>query len=118
MKALAAWFCVAAVCPAAAVAQTRLITAVPAPGSAAGTAPYEVLLTFDQAVDPTQSTIAVTAGGGDSETSGPVHTEARFPARLGVPLKPLQPGKYRVDWSTVGEDGRKSAGSFMFSVTQ
>lgn len=80
-------------------AHASLSHANPSDGSALSTAPQEVTLTF------TANGIEVSQGKG--QVNGNV---------MGVSLKPLSAGIYKVNWRAVSTDTHKTEGSFTFSV--
>ncbi len=113
---------IAAVMPAqAAFAHAQLVSSNPPADSVIGTAPDQVILTFDEklmvvADSKTANQIQVTddAGArvdqGDSKLDGAVLT---------VSLKPnLALGKYKVEYRFVADDGHAEEANYRFEVSQ
>jgi methionine-rich copper-binding protein CopC len=101
---------------ATASAHAFLKTAEPAVGSTVRQAPNDVVITFTEGVEPAFSTIAVQDASGADVTDGAVRL-AGDSTHLAVPLKPLQPGAYRVIWHATAVDTHKTQGTFSFNVT-
>ncbi|HVY15530.1 MAG TPA: copper homeostasis periplasmic binding protein CopC [Rhodopila sp.] len=99
-----------------AYAHAFLERATPAVGSAVASAPKSLMLTYTEEVEPMFCHVAVTNAAGAAVTGGaPV---ARDGGRtLVVPLKPLKPGTYTVDWHVVSVDTHKTEGHFTFTVS-
>ncbi|WP_428376864.1 copper resistance protein CopC [Lichenicoccus sp.] len=97
-------------------AHAFLQRASPAVGST-GAAPREVVIDFTEGVEPAFSTIAVTDAGGASVTAGAVHL-AGSDRRLGVAVRPLAAGRYRVSWHVTATDTHKTQGGFTFTVAR
>ena len=89
--------------------------ALPASGSILRQAPSEVALSFSEALVPSDTDAAVRGWGGGIVSSG----KARVIGKEGevkVPVKPLSPGKYRVEWYATSMDKRHAQGSYNFVV--
>jgi methionine-rich copper-binding protein CopC len=107
-----------AVPTAAAFAHAHLKTAVPAPGGTVGAAPTELVINYSEAVEPHFCTVAVTGPDGKRVDTGAVHTAPGNAHELVVPLKPLSPGRYTVDWHATSVDSHKTQGDYTFTVTR
>lgn len=98
-----------------AFAHAFLEHASPAVGSEVTGAPSALALTYTEPVEPLFCHIDVTDAAGASVTGGKPDT--RDDGRtLVVPLKPLSPGTYHVEWHVVSIDTHKTEGHFMFTV--
>jgi hypothetical protein len=103
--------------PAAASAHAMLDHASPAVGSAAATAPKEVVLSFTEKLEPKFSSIEVRDGKGAAMQTGKAGLGGG-PTELRVALKPLPPGTYKVIWRVLSVDTHRTNGSFSFRVGQ
>lgn len=107
-----------AVPTAAAFAHAHLRTAVPAPGATVHTAPAELVIDYSEAVEPHFCTVTVTGPDGRRVDTGAVHTAPGNAHELVVPLKPLSPGQYKVEWHATSVDTHKTHGDYTFTVTR
>ena len=113
MLILAASFLFLVMAGDAADAHATLDHAEPRVGSTVPAAPREVVLTYDQNLEPAFSSIEVSdASGtrvdlGKSKISGGV---------MRVGLKQLPPGTYRVRWRVLSVDTHTTEGNFTFHV--
>lgn len=99
----------------AAEAHAFLERANPAVGSEVTGSPPAIALSYTEAVEPLFSTVTVTDGKGERVDAGkPVpKNDGRV---LVVPLKPLKPGTYTVEWHVTSVDTHKTEGRFHFTV--
>jgi hypothetical protein len=98
-----------------AFAHAFLEHATPAVGSEVAGAPKELDLHYTEPVEALFCQVAVTDASGASVASGtPVAQDGN--RTLAVPLKPLPPGTYHVEWHVVSVDTHKTEGHFMFTV--
>ena len=95
-------------------AHSRLLSITPKDGASLPTTPTEVVLTFNEAVNPQFVTVRVTDGEGtvvaeDATASG---------AKVTVPVpEPLAAGSYKVTYRVVSADSHPISGSTGFSIT-
>ena len=95
-------------------AHSRLISITPKDGASLPTTPTEVVLTFNETVNPQFVTVRVTDGEGtvvaeDATASG---------AKVTVPVaEPLAAGSYKVTYRVVSADSHPISGSTAFSIT-
>ncbi len=110
---LTAWvgLCVAVV-PAS--AHSRLLSSSPADGATVPTSPGEIVLTFNEDINPQFVTVRVTDGeggdvvGSDASVSGP---------RVTVPVEqPIAAGGYKITYRVVSADSHPITGSTTFTV--
>ncbi len=100
-----------------ATARPVLDHASPSPGSIVHRRPSEVVLTFKQLLLPSGTEAVVRNGSGAIVSSGKSRvTSAK--AQLEVPVGPLPPGKYRVEWYATSTDRQHGQGSFSFTVAE
>ncbi len=88
---------------------------MPAVGSTVATAPSEVVLTFNDKLEPAFSSIEVRSADGAAMQAGKATLSAKG-TQLRVPLKPLTPGTYKVLWRVLSVDTHRSQGNFTFRV--
>jgi methionine-rich copper-binding protein CopC len=98
-------------------AHAFLKTATPAVGSTVAQPPGEVVITFTEGVEPRFTTISVQSASGQDMGNGAVHLVGDD-TKLALPLKPLQPGTYKVVWHATAVDTHKTEGNFTFTVGQ
>jgi copper resistance protein C len=114
--------CLGSACIAAAIVATpaqahaKLQSSDPASGSILAAAPKEVRLKFNEALEPTFSTIKVTDGKNAEVKLQHAVVEKSDPSVLAVALPPLVSGTYHVRWSTMTRDSHKTKGEFIFQV--
>jgi methionine-rich copper-binding protein CopC len=99
---------------APASAHTSLVAMTPANGSAVVTAPTQVVLTFDEAVEQVGDGVVVTAPSGTHVESGQaVVTGALVSQQL---LALSEPGHYTVVYRVVADDGHPVTGTLGFDL--
>jgi methionine-rich copper-binding protein CopC len=96
-------------------AHTELVRSDPAADSSPATPPTAVRLTFSEAVQQTFATIAVTDPSGTRLETGPPTVHGRVVTT--ALNRPAEPGRYRVAWRVVADDGHPVDGQFSFTVT-
>lgn len=117
MKIWAAAVLAAIMLPAPhAQAHAFLDHASPAVGSSVPTAPAAVTLWFTQQLEPAFTTATVTNASGNAVDAGPAAVDPQNPTELKVPLKPLSPGTYTVNWHALSVDTHTTQGHFTFQV--
>ena len=100
-----------------AFAHAFLDTAEPAVGSTVKVAPTSVAITFTEALEPSFSSIDVEDGAGERVDLNDAHVAPDDPMRFMVGLKPLKPGRYKVNWRVTSVDTHKTNGNFNFTVS-
>lgn len=78
--------------------------------------PAEVTLWFSEEVEPIFSGVIVTNAAGDRLDDGKIVADPHNAQELHVPLKPLWPGVYKVQWHVVSVDTHRTEGDFSFTV--
>lgn len=98
-------------------AHNVLISSSPAQGEELGTAPTEVVLTFDQPVqDADVNEVAVTGPNGDQWAEGTVEVDG---SKVIAPLRPLGPaGEYVVGYRVLSADGHPVSEEVRFTLTE
>jgi copper transport protein len=114
---LAAAFLMALALPAAASAHAYLVKTAPAASVVLDSAPRQVALTYDEAVEPRFAITSVTDATGTQRTAGAVRRSPANPDTLIVSLQPdLREGWYLVYWRAISVDGHPVQGAFTFAV--
>ena len=97
-------------------AHAFLDKADPGVGATVQAAPAAVILTFTEGLEPRFSSITVEDAQGQRVDLGDAHAVADDPTRFAVGLKPLAPGRYKVEWRATSVDTHKTNGNFSFTV--
>lgn len=101
--------------PKDAAAHAHLKQSKPEAGSVVSAAPRQVVLTFTEKLEPKFSSIEVRNAKGTPVQVGKAQGGADR-TQLRVPLKPLGPGTYTVNWRALSVDTHRTQGSFTFTV--
>jgi copper resistance protein C len=88
----------------------------PAVGSTVPSPPGAVTMWFTQQLEPAFTTATVTDTSGNNVDSGAAAVDPKDPTELRVPLKPLAPGTYTVNWHALSVDTHTTQGHFTFDV--
>lgn len=101
-----------------ALAHTELVSSSPSAQQVLTDPPAQVLLVFNEPVQPALSRLTVTGPRGVQATVGAISHGRHGKASLrGTLSAPLPAGSYRVDWRTVSsDDGHPSSGSYSFRM--
>lgn len=98
-------------------AHATLIKADPAPNSLVPVAPQQIVLTFDEPIDLTFSTIEVYDQALARYDATRPSTLPGDPKQIRVPLKAMPDGTYTVAWKVLSAaDGHITRGNYAFSV--
>jgi methionine-rich copper-binding protein CopC len=98
-----------------AVAHAHPKTEVPA-ADAVVSAPSEVSIVFDDALEPAFSTLSVSDIQGHAVSAAKADIDAATHKSMRLPLPALAPGVYQVNWVAVAVDGHRTKGSYRFTV--
>jgi copper resistance protein C len=109
-------FATAALVSGAALAHAFLDHALPAVGATVAQAPAEVTIWFTQGLEAAFTGAEVTNAAGQRFDTGQVAIDPKDPQELHVPLRPLQPGEYKVTWHALSVDTHRTTGDFSFTV--
>jgi hypothetical protein len=104
--------------PAVALAHAFLDHASPRVGSTVATAPKELTLWFTEKLEPAFSTVEVRNAQGAMAQAGKAQVASSTGTELRVPLKPLPPGTYTVQWRVLSVDTHRTQGTFSFTVSR
>lgn len=97
----------------AAQAHTHLEKAVPADNAVLNEPPAQLQLEFSKVARVTAVTVQKE---GDKDAVKVTALPTTFATAQSVPLQPLAPGKYLVNWRVVGEDNHVMAGKLHFTI--
>jgi copper resistance protein C len=100
----------------AAFAHAHLVRAVPAAGDTLHNAPNEVTLRFSEKLEPKFSSIVVRDSTGKQVDKCDATVDKADRMVIRVPLQPLEPGVYKVEWKAVSADTHKVNGDFTFKI--
>ena len=100
--------------PAIASAHVELISSSPEAGANLDSAPTEVIVSFDDEVDPDHSTFSVTDADGNEVGSGEVDLTVADRNVLRGDVTISEPGVYTVNYTVAGVDGHEIVGTFSF----
>lgn len=95
-----------------ACAHTHLKSSIPSDKSELSTAPKELKLTFEDAVQLTA--VKLTLADGQSQSLTPLPKDAAKEATLSLPS--LKSGSYVISWRAAGHDGHVMSGLVTFKV--
>ncbi|WP_116136961.1 copper homeostasis periplasmic binding protein CopC [Trinickia diaoshuihuensis] len=113
MAAIAA---IAAIAPLSALAHGKLESATPAPGSTVDVAPGALRLTFNEALEPTFSSIKLSDTAGTPVTQEKASVDAADRRAMTLPVPKLASGEYKVQWVAMTADAHKTKGTYTFKV--
>ncbi|MCL5022803.1 MAG: copper resistance protein CopC [Nitrospirae bacterium] len=88
----------------------------PRVGATVNSAPAQVRVWFDSALEPAFSTIMVHNAGNIMVDKRDSRVDPSDPTLLVVSLPPLPAGTYRVIWNVVARDGHRTTGDFTFTI--
>ena len=99
-----------------ATAHPGLVSSSPKAGELLDAAPKTIRLSFNEPVEPSFTTVKVTAPSGKDLAVQPVQAEGSDSRSVSSPLTAATPGTYRAQWSALGRDGHRMKGEFTFTV--
>lgn len=99
-----------------AAAHASLKTSNPEAGATLAAAPKEIVLTFNEKVEETFSTITLSDGEGKPVATDKATVDGANPAILRLNAPALTAGSYTVTWAVAGHDGHRRKGDFKFTV--
>ena len=100
--------------PAVASAHVELVSSSPEAGDNVDSAPTEVVVTFDDELDPDHSSFTVADADGNEVGSGEVDLTAADRNVLRGEVTIADPGVYTVSYVVAGLDGHEIEGTFSF----
>jgi methionine-rich copper-binding protein CopC len=99
-----------------AFAHAKLQSSDPKAGSTLGSAPKQVRLKFNEALEPAFSKITLLGTGNKEIPIGGATVDKADPSVMTATLPPLSAGAYRIQWSAMTHDGHKKKGDVPFTV--
>ena len=99
-----------------AFAHARLQSSEPQPGSTLDTAPKQVRLKFNEALEPAFSKIRLRGPRNNEIPVAATAVDKADPTVMTAPLPALATGQYHIHWSTMTHDGHKAKGELTFRV--
>ena len=79
-------------------------------------APQEVRITYDEALEPAFSSLIVNNAQGKQVNSAKAEVDSATHKTMHVPLPALPVGVYHVKWVAVADDGHRTQGTYTFTV--
>jgi copper resistance protein C len=101
---------------AAAFAHAHLVRATPDEGGTVRDAPAEVVLKFNEKLEPAFSSAVIRDAAGKQVDKADAHVDKADHTTLRVSLPSLGPGVYTVEWRVMSADTHKVDGNFKFKV--
>jgi methionine-rich copper-binding protein CopC len=109
-------FSIASAASAPAFAHAKLQSSDPQAGSTLDSAPKQVHLKFNEALEPAFSKIKLTGPQNNEIPVAATTVDQADPTVMTAPLPALSSGEYRIQWSTMTHDGHKVKGEVAFRV--
>jgi len=109
-------FALATALTSSAFAHAKLQSSDPRAGSTLDTAPKQVRLKFNEALEPAFSKIGLTGPRNTEIALTAATVDKADPSVMTAPLPPLSAGDYRIRWTAVSRDGHKVKGEVSFKV--
>jgi copper resistance protein C len=106
----------ASVTSSPAFAHAKLQSSEPQSGSTLQSAPKQVRLTFNEALEPAFSKIRVTSSHNAEIPVSATNVDKSDPTVMTASLPALPAGEYRIQWTTMTHDGHKAKGEVTFKV--
>jgi len=113
---LSSTFAIAALAAAGAQAHAKLESSEPQAAATLDSAPKQIRLKFNEALEPAFSKIKLTDASNTDLPLAPTKVDAVDPSAMTAPAPALRAGVYHVQWSTMTHDGHKAKGDFVFTV--
>lgn len=109
-------FTLASAVTSSAFAHAKLQSSDPQSGSTLSSAPKQVRLKFNEALEPAFSKIKVMGSQNNEIPVAATTVDKADPTVMSAPLPALASGEYRIQWSTMTHDGHKAKGEVTFKV--
>jgi methionine-rich copper-binding protein CopC len=109
-------FALASLATSSAFAHAKLQSSDPQSGSTLETAPKQVRLKFNEALEPAFSKIKVTGPQNKEIPVTATTVDKADPTIMTAPLPSLSAGDYHIQWSTMTHDGHRAKGEVRFKV--
>jgi methionine-rich copper-binding protein CopC len=109
-------FALAGAVTSSAFAHAKLQSSDPRAGSTLDSAPKQVRLKFNEALEPAFSKIKLTGPQNREIAVAATTVDKADPTVMTAPLPPLSTGEYHIQWTAVSHDGHKVKGEVSFKV--
>lgn len=113
---IASGFAATAAVASTANAHAKLQASEPQASSTLSSAPKQVRLKFNEALEPAFSKIRLTDDKNAELAVQPAAVDKTDHSVMSAQLPPLGSGRYHVQWSTMTRDGHKAKGDYTFQV--
>lgn len=97
-------------------AHAKIDAAEPKAGSELASAPKEIILHFNEKLEPAFSKIELFDAGNAPVKLPKALLAKADPKTMATPLPPLPAGQYQVRWTAMARDGHKVKGEYRFKV--
>jgi copper transport protein len=102
--------------PSAAQAHPEILQTIPAADAQLSESPAEIRIFFNEGVEAAFSDLQLFNAQSEQVSTEAAALDPADPTQLFLPLPPLTPGIYTVVWQTVGADGHKVIGNYVFTL--
>jgi len=106
----------ALLCAALANAHPTLMSSVPKAGQTVDSPPKELLLRFNEPIEPAFTHVKLAGPGLPEAKASPTEAVKDDANAVAVTLPALSAGVYKARWSAMGRDGHRIKGEFSFTV--
>lgn len=110
------FFALASAVTSSAFAHAKLQSSDPRAGSTLDTAPKQVRLEFNEALESAFSRIRLTGPQNKEVAIAGTTVDKADPKIMTAPLPPLSAGEYHIQWTAMSHDGHKVKGEVAFRV--
>jgi methionine-rich copper-binding protein CopC len=109
-------FALASAVTSSAFAHAKLQSSDPQAGSTLASAPKQLRLKFNEALEPAFSKITLVGAGNKEIPLTEAAVDKADPSVMTAQLPPLSAGEYRIQWSAMTHDSHKMKGEVPFTV--
>lgn len=109
-------FTLASAVSSSAFAHAKLQSSDPQAGSTLDSAPKQVRLKFNEALEPAFSKIKLMGPQNNEIPVAATTVDKADPTVMTAPLPALSAGEYHIQWATMTHDGHKAKGEVAFKV--
>ena len=102
--------------PSAAWAHAYLVKSTPAKRSVLNHPPAKIQLWFNERLEARYSSLTLTDGNGKPVETGTPEVSLDDPKQLSATVKPLPPGRYRIQYRVLSVDGHIVKDQYSFTV--
>ncbi len=102
--------------PSAAWAHASLVKSTPAKRAVLSHPPTKIQLWFNERIEARYSSLTLTDGNGKQVETGTPEVSSEDPKQLSATIKPLPPGRYRIQYRVLSVDGHIVKDQYSFTV--